>query len=52
MRNEVACICGLSDLVIDYEESKKEPMGITVYRCDNCNRLYILQHIRDKELIK
>jgi len=51
-KNDVACDCGNSELIIDFDESKKwtNEIGLAsiVYCCQNCGKLYVLQHIGDK----
>jgi hypothetical protein len=45
--NEVFCPCGLSNLKIDFEESKHVEYQM-IYCCQNCGSLYVLQKIGEK----
>jgi hypothetical protein len=46
MFKEVSCKCG-GELVVDFDETKKDGISI-IYRCEKCDRLFILQMIGQK----
>ena len=53
-RNEISCSCGDSDLILDFEESKKESdatgIFLSVYSCQSCGKLYVLKLIGEKPI--